>query len=351
MISKLSVRNFKSLRDVQIDLQPFTMFVGANGSGKSSILQALDFLCRSFHFQAGEEALRLEMSRGSVGPVELIVESGGNGYGFRAGSSSKAMPMRRQIGEPKWSGDGCGFTPDISSQAWEPWSPQGTDSTWPPQSRLFRLEASNLIQATSNPDVEGMTSDGRGLHSALASMVLNDPDTWLKLQADLQKIVPAIRRIRHTPPAANKPAALLFDTTRADALPATQVSEGTLLVLGLLAAFYAPDRPNVILLDDLDHGLHPKAQKDLISLLRGLLATNPDLQLLATTHSPYMLDCMDPAEVRMTWLEDGSTVCAPLASHPNFEQWKDEMYPGEMWSLFGEDWVAKQAVTAHGESA
>jgi len=142
-----------------------------------------------------------------------------------------------------------------------------------------------------------------------------------------------------------QPPALLFDMIGGGALLAHQVSEGTLLVLGLLAGLYASGRPNLVLLDDLDKGLHPKAQRDLISLLREFLDKNPDLQILATTHSPYMLDSMEPSEVRMTFLrEDGTTVCAALASHPKFEKWKDEMAPGEMWSLFGEKWVIEQGV-------
>ena len=48
MISRVSIRNFKCLRDVQIDLERFTVFVGPNASGKSSILQAVDLLCRAF---------------------------------------------------------------------------------------------------------------------------------------------------------------------------------------------------------------------------------------------------------------------------------------------------------------
>ncbi len=36
---------------------------------------------------------------------------------------------------------------------------------------------------------------------------------------------------------------------------------------------------------------------------------------------------------------------ASLTSHPKFPKWKDEMAPGEMWSLFGEKWVA-EGVTA-----
>ncbi len=37
----LRIENFKSIKELQIDLAPFTIFVGANGSGKSSILEAI----------------------------------------------------------------------------------------------------------------------------------------------------------------------------------------------------------------------------------------------------------------------------------------------------------------------
>jgi predicted ATPase len=189
-----------------------------------------------------------------------------------------------------------------------------------------------------------MSPDGTNLHSALANMALNDPDRWQRLQADLQRIIPTIRRLRHTKAGLNRPPSLLFDTVGADSLPARHVSEGTLLVLGMLAALHASDRPSLVLLDDLDRGLHPKAQKEFISLLRGLLDTNPSLQIAAATHSPYLLDCMNTNEVRMTFLnDDGATVCASLISHPKFPTWKDEMSPGEMWSLFGEKWLADRS--------
>ena len=78
----------------------------------------------------------------------------------------------------------------------------------------------------------------------------------------------------------------------------------------------------------------------MIRLLRTILDWNPDLQIVATTHSPYLVDCLRPEEVRLTTLNDDGTVSiASLVEHPDFDKWKDEMAPGEMWSLFGEKWV------------
>jgi predicted ATPase len=187
-----------------------------------------------------------------------------------------------------------------------------------------------------------MASDGSGLHSALANMALNEPDSWQELQSDLRQLISTVHRLRHTKTNHNQPAALLFDTVGGNSLTASQVSEGTLLVLGLLTALHSAGERTVVLLDDLDRGLHPKAQRELIVYLRKLMEAKPALQLLATTHSPYMLDCMEANEVRMTYLrEDGTTVCGALAEHPEFDKWKDEMTPGEMWSLFGEKWIAE----------
>lgn len=167
------------------------------------------------------------------------------------------------------------------------------------------------------------------------------------LQDHLREIVPTVRRLRHNMQGEGGVPALLFDMQGADSLSASEVSEGTLLVLGILAALHSPERPNLLLLDDIDRGLHPKAQRNLVKLLRRVLDTTPDLQILATTHSPYLLGCMEPEEVRMTHLNnEGWTVCAPLTSHPEFQTWKEEMNPGEMWSLFGEQWVVDPGVQA-----
>ncbi len=116
---------------------------------------------------------------------------------------------------------------------------------------------------------------------------------------------------------------------------------------GILAAIFTSDsNASVLLLDDLDHGLHPKAQKELIVALRQLLTQRTDLQILATSHSPYLVDNFAPEEIRLTTLhQDGSVACAPMKDHPSFSKWKDAMSPGEFWSMVGEKWITRNEVT------
>lgn len=123
-------------------------------------------------------------------------------------------------------------------------------------------------------------------------------------------------------------------------IPAHAVSEGTLLALGLLTVIVNENRPKLLLLDDIEQALHPKALGDLVDALRGLLEKYPDLQILATSHSPYLLDHLEPEEIWLTNLdEEGHTVAGRLQDHPEFDDWKDEMSPGEFWSYVGEDWL------------
>jgi predicted ATPase len=120
-----------------------------------------------------------------------------------------------------------------------------------------------------------------------------------------------------------------------------------MLMLGLLTVLLGPGPPRILLLDDIEHGLHPLAQKQLVEVIGRILQQYPDLQVLATAHSPYLLNYLAPEQVRiMATGTDGHTRCGRLTDHPKFVTWKEEMAPGELWSLFGERWVAERETSS-----
>ena len=47
MFTRFHIENFKSLKDFDIQLSPMSVLVGDNGVGKSTFLQAIDFMCKS----------------------------------------------------------------------------------------------------------------------------------------------------------------------------------------------------------------------------------------------------------------------------------------------------------------
>jgi predicted ATPase len=135
---------------------------------------------------------------------------------------------------------------------------------------------------------------------------------------------------------------ILFDFEHAENVSARTASEGTLLILGLLTVLLGPNRPRIVLMDDIEHGLHPLAQKKIVEQIRNLQERFPELQLLATSHSTRLLNSLEPEQVRLVAVgADGYSRCGRLPDHPKFEKWKDELSPGEMWSVFGDQWVAE----------
>ena len=57
MIKKLRVKNFKALRNIEIELTPIHVLIGPNNSGKTSILEVLAALCRSVDHKLNEAFL------------------------------------------------------------------------------------------------------------------------------------------------------------------------------------------------------------------------------------------------------------------------------------------------------
>lgn len=303
MISVAKFRNFKALQCVDVELAPLTVFVGPNGSGKTSILEGIYFLSQighkpldelfagvrspcllatgqlpvnePFHVEQMELSLRLtdgrnEMqlkfdlpaNRNEVGDLSLNVIK--NGARYEHPIDGKVLALNK--GSPQAQG--------IIENA-----------------VLLRLNADEIAEPSysrdSTPRVE---YTGEGTASVLAHLKLADDPGYAQIVDGLRSLVPTVTGIRLKPTQVEKVVMeevtigdetklferrrtfpgheVLFDTQAGERLPGTLMSEGTLFCLGLLTILYSPSRPDLILLDDLGSCLHPKAQKQVIDIIR-----------------------------------------------------------------------------------
>jgi energy-coupling factor transporter ATP-binding protein EcfA2 len=330
MIENLSLRNFKVLREVDLKLQRFTLIVGPNASGKSSLLEALEYFghhgSRSKEKQRAPEAVRSRASQGFMG--------------MRASGSAEGIPFDFEIvfkgGQAYFDGiSGIG-------QLARPFPP-ALELTVRPV--MLRLDVQKLAAASYSKKVElSLPHDGEGLSSILAGLQLEQAGNFNKIVEQLKIVVPGVKNVRLKQALVGEIVGfeLRFDMKGAEDIPAWAVSEGTLLTLGLLTLLGLPDAPRLVLIDELEHGLHPKALKDLVLQLRRLQEENPELQIVATSHSPYLLDHFKAEEILLTSLDDeGYAAVKPLTDHPEYERWKDLMAPGEFWSTVGESWITE----------
>jgi predicted ATPase len=362
MIRAVTIQNFKNIKDLRIELDRLTVFVGANGSGKTSVLDALN---RAAHVNPLDPnwamAQRAQFdwiyTRGSSGVLFIRCETVGGQFEIEVTPPEPLLVPTSPSRVQEWK---FGFIDADGNYGKTFEAARGMVLPLV----FLRLNEARLTEPSySEHERPAIQSDGSGIASVLAFMALNDPDSFDELLTHIRDLLPQIKRIRfHKVPIHRSETelilignesrqrerdrvfqgeAILFDYEHAKDIAAHTVSEGTLMIVGLLTVLLGPDRPRVLLLDDIEHGLHPLAQKQLVAVIGRIMAKFPDLQILATAHSPYLLNYLSPDQVRiMTTDSEGHARCGRLTDHPKFATWKDEMAPGEMWSLFGEKWLA-----------
>jgi predicted ATPase len=366
MLTKFTLHNFKCHRDTELELGRFTMLVGDNASGKTSVLNAL-----ALQASIGDNPVRVLrgafapedlLRRGSDEPIFLESEGVRAGRRWETGFSLHVKPMESASVKQlrSWELTVAGELEGASFGA----SASGSDGggsrvgTWDRFARalgttaIYRLRADCIADAaySDQPDTY-IEADGTNTAVALAAMKLGDDETFQRIEESMRKLVPSMRRIRIRQATVHRPSGggdvvgskLYFDFLGAPGIPAHGASHGTLILVALLAILYGPNPPNVVLLDDFDHALHPRAQMELVRMIRQLLALGEfaEMQIVTTTHSPYTLDEVDPADAYVFALRDDGTVASRrLSEHPEAQRTRGVLKAGQLWSLDPErDWV------------
>jgi Fe-S cluster assembly ATPase SufC len=379
MLTNVKLINFKSHRDTELNFDDSRLhaLVGQNSSGKTSILQGLAYLSQLVN-SSFEEVFTHQKSPQSItaiGQDHCSVAVGGiwkdqdNPMIWSVAYDFRKIEPRFWIPAFLWKLDG-------ESKALDKWDcsikneiPIGIFQALKHTVNL-KLIAANLAKAAySESVVPQVESDGSALGPTLDYLRGEAPDRFRLLEEMLIQIVPSVRRVgtRRAKVITNRQRLIevdgksisyeesqevvgqevALDMNTGDRIPAHAISEGTMLALGLLTVLMSPEQPNLVLLDDVEQGLHPKAQRELMSVFKQIIQANPNLQIIFSTHSPYIVDELTPSQVHvLSNTNSGFTRCKRLDEHPDVEWAKQTLTTGEFWDAEGEDWVTAGEVNA-----
>jgi len=123
-------------------------------------------------------------------------------------------------------------------------------------------------------------------------------------------------------------------------IPAPILSDGTLRFAAIAAAFFQPDMPDTLLIEEIETGLHPTRLRLLLELLKSQSASGTP-QVMATSHSPQVLAWLNEDDYKTTFLcrkddETGASTITPLSEVPGFLDLARKQPAAD---LFAEGWL------------
>lgn len=338
MLKELSVSTFKSLAHVTVELGRVNVFIGANGSGKSNLLEALGVLSAAASGRVDDQSLLARGVRPGVPALYKSAFPAQRGqripkHLYFEGKSDLAryrITLHNPLTDPapawRFKAERWGVANEdlIVSR-----SPANSDKTNAelglaalraveindgPALDLLRQLQNYVIYSPNTPVLRGVAPETQ-VRQPVGLSGGNLPQAVLELLRE-RKTLPHVRRIctdarelidwttnfgsarseglALSPSAAASNQVIRFrDKYMRDGsvLSGYDASEGALLVLFLAVVCGHPKSPLLCAVDNADHGLNPRLVRGLMERLCGwYLSMREPRQILLTTHNPLVLD-------------------------------------------------------------
>jgi predicted ATPase len=361
MISQLTVENYRCFKQsVDIPLGPMTFLFGPNGAGKTAILDALNQLSttisginRTFDstFQPfGPYSLR-NQAHDAAAPIkfglvfedrtplgvdrlayELVLthEVDGiegheslflNGHRLHASQGRMSAMARLDLPDPDEHRVVAAFI------------------AWVRYMRRYRLSPSLIRDKVPFGDQRWVEPTGKQLPAALDYMMQNDPEAWACFTSIVSDMFPAIRELS-VELFANE-CGISFCNASGRSLVGAHLSDGQAVALAIAFMLSSPFAPRVLCVEELENGLSPVAIRKVLGHIQACVESKRVVsQVVATTHSPYVISWADENAKALQVLSDGKvrSVAAALEQHGTTQ--KQSLSPGEACGVLETYWYS-----------
>jgi predicted ATPase len=329
MIKSIHYKNFKALRDATLPLGPFTLIVGANGSGKSTAMQALA-AAREPGFSEVTKILSAGTKTEDVATVEIEID-----WEF----SGTEVVSRTQ-----WQfRDGAAPKTNLEIV---PANEQAISTIFPARVlddlrrfRIFSFDAQAMTTPVQLQPQPELMSNGSNLAVVLDNLRDSDPERFDALTEQLGHWLPEFDRILFESPSPGHRAFLLRTLRGRHRIPAADLSQGTLFVLTYLTLAYLPNHPPIVCFEEPERGVHPRLLREIQDGMYRLAypeqygESRPPVQVIAISHSPYLLDLYrdHPEEVVIAHKAGQDTLFERLSDTPHAGEILQDAPLGEIW--------------------
>lgn len=317
MLRKVRIQNFKSLKDVTLELQKVNLLIGPNNSGKSNFLKGLEFVNERIRNYHNDDVTKFSFKSLKEYPIiidlfiKLNMYQENEYYRFQY-SHDFVKPEGRGgkihtdlVNEPKSLGN---IHFPLNSEFVFNNVKKGDSTEWDfirenINSMLYKINPHNLTNPYPLlPNNHTIKNDASNLIAFLDSMKDEYPEVILAINNNLNQCIPEFSDTRLLNVLINDDDDLrkiygdktfkklgIFDKIQKHIYWADEVSEGVLYFLALLCIIHQPNPPKLLLLEEPEKGIHPRRIREVIDFIFQLVEEK-DIQVIMTTHSERVLD-------------------------------------------------------------
>jgi AAA domain, putative AbiEii toxin, Type IV TA system/AAA ATPase domain len=350
------LQNFKAVRDSgPVTFTPLTVFIGNNGSGKSSLVEGLEtfqnivlhgldeaFLPWRGFEHIWNKAVSHQLKGDQIGklmrqnPMSFQIAGGWKDTWYRGTveiatdlKENQLLFTKEDIVPFFGSKPGSEPTPELRNMTW-----RDLVGGWQFLNLEPRLMLDPKPERRTGREIR-LAKDGSNIAQYLQSIADKDPAVLEGIAETLKNVLPYATDLR--PAVTTELQRTVYLRLSEDGLakehilPSWLLSQGTLRIVALFAVLRHPKPPSVLFIEELENGLDPRTIHLVVEEVRSFLQSGG--QVVATTHSPYLLDLLDLSHLIVVERTKSGAPTFRRPSRRKLKDWAEKFAPGRLYTM------------------
>lgn len=348
MLHNIKIKGYKSIRALDLKLNPINILIGSNGVGKSNFISFFKLLNNIYEQRLQQYSLKsgidnlLYYGRKNTTEITAYLDFGNNAYEFVLYPSEEGtffIGKEDNILNYKTNYNKSNYTKNIKeSLIKEKYSLRDDYLCKQLESyKIYHFHDTSItapLRSTANIyDNRILKEDGANLPAYLFYLQEKHPMSFKRIEKIVQSVVPFFERFDLAPLLVGQEERINLQWIEKEHpetyFDAKHLSDGSLRFIALVTLLMQPNLPKVIIIDEPELGLHPTAINKLAGLIKS--AATKDCQIIVSTQSVTLLNNFETEDIITVDKEDNQSVFKRL-DNDILNHWINDYSIGELWT-------------------
>lgn len=345
-MDSITVRGYKSFKDITVPLKSINILIGSNGAGKSNFLSLFGLLgnaynghlARSVVMSGGVDKL-FHKGRKVTDRISIEVKDDKNSYELDLMDSDGSLIVENEkLGYSsvpgKWSySEITNYKPETSLKYYSGETRGEYIKNYMSQIKKFHFHDTGYtspftVESNIINDSYFLYPQGANLAAFLHGIMKNHPMVYKRIVRVIQSVAPFFNDFYLMPNEIGNIRLQWTDKFSDVVYGPNDLSDGTLRFIALTVLFLQPEPPRVVVIDEPELGLHPVAIEKLAGLIKS--TANRGTQVIVATQNAELISNFEPEDILTVDQRDGESVIKRLDAR-ELSHWLNDYTLGDLW--------------------